>query len=117
MKYFGNWNSYEEMIDDWGAITKQPIPKDHEVLFASYGTENYEGDAIVVFEYNDKLYEVNGGHCSCYGLAEESYAGETESQWDPEETSWAALKMRELDTEQHTEDAIAAFKKLLAAKS
>lgn len=32
-----------------------------------------------------KLYEVNAGHCSCYGL---------ENQWTPEETNIEALKHR-----------------------
>lgn len=34
------------------------------ILFASYGQANYSGDAWVLFEQNNKLYEVNGGHCS-----------------------------------------------------
>lgn len=55
------------------------------ILFASYGCDNYEGDAFVLFEENGRLYEVNGGHCSCYGL---------EGQWDPEEVSLEELEHR-----------------------
>ena len=55
------------------------------VLLASYGQGCYEGDAFVLFERDGKLYEVNGGHCSCYGL---------EGQWEPEETTVEALRHR-----------------------
>lgn len=47
-----------------------------EILVASYGEQSYEGDAFVLFRQDGKLYEVNGSHCSCYGL---------EDQWEPEE--------------------------------
>lgn len=59
------------------------------ILFASYTYENYSGTAFVLFEKGGKLYEVNGGHCSCYGL---------EGQWEPEETSWESIKIREFDS-------------------
>ncbi len=55
------------------------------ILFASYGQDNYSGEAFVLFEQDGKLYEVNAGHCSCYGL---------ENQWTPEETNIEALKHR-----------------------
>ncbi len=56
-----------------------------EVLLASYTYEDYSGDAFVLFRKGDKLYEVNGGHCSCYGL---------EGQWEPEDTNVEALRHR-----------------------
>ena len=56
-----------------------------EILFAGYDTPWYEGYAFVLFEQDGKLYEVNGSHCSCYGL---------EGQWDPEETTWRDIKYR-----------------------
>jgi hypothetical protein len=55
------------------------------ILFASYGQDNYQGDAWVLFEENGKLFEVNGGHCSCYGL---------EGQWEAEEVVLAELENR-----------------------
>ena len=55
------------------------------ILFASYGQDNYSGDAWVLFEENGKLFEVNGGHCSCYGL---------EGQWEEEEVVLAELENR-----------------------
>jgi hypothetical protein len=64
------------------------------VLLASYTYEDYSGDAFVLFERGGKLYEVNGSHCSCYGLSESSYSGDTETQWQPEETAIEALRHR-----------------------
>ena len=55
------------------------------ILLASYTYENYTGDAFVLFERDGKLFEVNGSHCSCYGL---------EDQWEPEETTKEALLAR-----------------------
>ena len=87
-KIFGRWNDYAGMIDDWSSYSdknRQPLklqPTEDELLFASYGGGSYEGDATVVFRKDGKLYEVSGSHCSCYGL---------EGQWEPEETSIAAL--------------------------
>lgn len=59
--------------------------KEINILFASYGQDNYSGDAWVLFEKNGKLYEVNGSHCSCYGL---------EGQWDAEEVVLPELENR-----------------------
>ena len=39
-----------------------------EILLASYTYKYYVGDAFVLFLKDGKLYEVNGSHCSCYGL-------------------------------------------------
>lgn len=56
-----------------------------KVLLASYSYENYSGSAFVLFEKDGKLFEVNGGHCSCYGL---------EGQWEPSETTIESLEHR-----------------------
>jgi len=56
-----------------------------KILLAWYGYGDYDGSAFVLFERDGKLYEVNGSHCSCYGL---------EDQWVPEETSVAELRHR-----------------------
>lgn len=63
-------------IEEWKPIN---------ILFASYGQDNYSGDAFVLFERDKKLFEVNGSHCSCYGL---------EGQWSPEETTLEAIVLR-----------------------
>lgn len=59
--------------------------KNNNILFASYGCANYSGDAWVLLEKEGVLYEVNGGHCSCYGL---------EGQWNPEEVVLKELENR-----------------------
>jgi len=55
------------------------------ILFASYNQANYEGKAWVLLEKEGKLFEVNGEHCSCYGV---------EGQWEPKQVSLEALKHR-----------------------
>ena len=75
-KFEGMMNDFEEKSEEW---------KDINVLFAIYSNFCYEGGAFVLFERNGKLYEVNGSHCSCYGL---------EGQWDPEETDIEAIRHR-----------------------
>ena len=56
-----------------------------EILLAIYEYQDYEGYSFVLYKKDGKLFEVNGSHCSCNGL---------EGQWEPEETSWAALAKR-----------------------
>lgn len=66
-------------------------PKENEIanyegvniLFASYGQDNYSGEAFVLYEKEGRLFEVNASHCSCYGL---------ENQWEPMETDTKSLK-------------------------
>ncbi len=76
-----SWNNYREnstsyLLEEYGDI---------DILLASYSYENYSGDAFVLFQKDNVLYEVNGSHCSCYGL---------ENQWSPEETSIVELRHR-----------------------
>lgn len=57
-----------------------------EILLAAYHGEGYEGAAWVVCRRPDgSLYEVHGGHCSCYGL---------EDQWDEEDTTVEEIRAR-----------------------
>lgn len=46
-----------------------------EILLAAYSYVDYSGTAYVLFRKSGQLFEVHGGHCSCYGL---------EGQWEPE---------------------------------
>ncbi|MGG1263765.1 hypothetical protein [Brevibacillus laterosporus] len=58
-----------------------------EILLASYTYADYTGSAFVLFR-NKKdglYYEVNGSHCSCYGL---------ENQWKPEKADLKELYHR-----------------------
>lgn len=61
--------------------------RDVEVLLAYYTYEDYSGDAYVLAYdiASDKLIEVYGSHCSCYGL---------EGQWEPEDTTIQYLQYR-----------------------
>lgn len=76
-----------DSVDD--IIANYDAPKDAldgaEVLLAWYGYGDYDGASFVLYRKDGKLWEVNGGHCSCYGL---------EGQWDPEETTVEALRKR-----------------------
>lgn len=66
------------------------VLQDATILMAIYETEWYQGDAFVLYIEDGKLYEVNGGHCSCYGL---------EDQWNPDEVLLEELvKNRFVDT-------------------
>ena len=71
----------QELFQDYNEDLTEEF-KDISILFAVYSDECYEGTAFVLFHKDGKLFEVNGGHCSCYGL---------EGQWDPEETTLEAL--------------------------
>lgn len=80
-------------LNDWEGKSDEKVFEEFEadcirhvkILFASYGIDGYEGSAWVLFEKDGKLYEVNGSHCSCYGL---------ENQWEPEETLLVAISHR-----------------------
>jgi hypothetical protein len=73
------------------------------IYLAWYQYEDYSGRSLVIYKQNGKLFEVNGSHCSCNGL---------EGQWEPEETSWKALGMRNFYDAQ---EATAALHKLVKA--
>lgn len=82
---YANATMWEENKAKASAAMEKPEYQGIEVLLASYSYENYGGDAFVLFRKDGKLYEVNGGHCSCYEL---------EGQWSPEETTVEALAHR-----------------------
>lgn len=85
-KYVGfeNREDVEEQFEE-------TLGPDITLLIAAYNSEQYEGDAFVLFTQGGKLYEVNASHCSCYGL---------EDQWKPEETTLEAVLAR-LNTENY----------------
>lgn len=101
--FLHNWKRendvYEDFSDngyDEAEVTKFRIALgDITILFASYGTDNYSGDAFVLIERNGKLYEINGYHCSCYGL---------EGQWEEEEVVLEEIANRLITGEMGTDD-------------
>ena len=77
------FESQEDMIREFAISAEQLVGV--EILYACYEPGDYSGSVHVIFRKEGKMYEVNGSHCSCYGL---------EDQWVPEETSVAALLFR-----------------------
>lgn len=77
------WDAYKEGASQ--PASKAPEYKGVKILLASYSTEGCDGSAFVLFRRDGQLYEVNGSHCSCYGL---------EGQWEPEPTTVEALRHR-----------------------
>jgi hypothetical protein len=55
-----------------------------EILYAIYRTGCWEGQSLVLFKKDDRIFIVHASHCSCYGL---------QGQWDPIETNEKTLKM------------------------
>ena len=108
-KYFDSFENCSDIMNEFKVSKAQQI-SGRQIIFAAYGTEEeYEGEALVIFEKNGKLYEVNGSHCSCMRL---------EGQWKPEETTWAALAMRTLNSDwnkKYSDETDAAFKTLVNA--
>lgn len=90
--YLNDWaeGGRDEMISNFG-IDKAAL-EGAEILIASYTYEDYEGSAFVLFRRDGKLYEIVASHCSCYGLSESNYSGDTTTQWQPAETTLEAQK-------------------------
>ena len=81
--YYDGFENVDGMMKDFD-ITSEEL-EGVEILYACYNGGGYDGEAHVIFRKDGKLYEVNGSHCSCYGL---------EGQWKPEETSAEAMLVR-----------------------
>ena len=80
---FFNFSCAKDVFDAYAA--PEEWREDVIFIYADYESADYEGSSHVIFMKGDKLYEVNGSHCSCNGL---------EECWSPEETSFAALMFR-----------------------
>lgn len=83
-----NFTEVGDIVSNYEGTSEADL-KDAVIHLAWYGYGSYSGDSLVIYEKNGVLYEVNGSHCSCFGL---------EGQWQPEETTWAALAMRDLNS-------------------
>lgn len=79
--FLQNFTSVEDIENAY----KCTVPGSADIRIAWYGDGDYSGSSFVLYRLDGKLYEVNGSHCSCYGL---------EDQWEPMETSVPALRMR-----------------------
>lgn len=74
-----------KMLADFDA-GQRPELEAAKVWAYEYEQEPYHGSAWGLWEVDGKLYEVHGSHCSCHGL---------EDQFEPEETTWEALALRD----------------------
>ena len=81
--FYGEWDDAKDVFSSFRV--NEEDRKGVNIVFAYYSYEDYTGRAFVLFTKEDKLYEVHGSHCSCYGL---------EGQWEPEETSVELLTHR-----------------------
>lgn len=81
--YLNDWSEKSDLVRDFDLLDLDFV----DVLLASYSYKNYSGDAFVLYRdtRDDKLYEVHGSHCSCYGL---------EGQWNPELCDLQSLRHR-----------------------
>lgn len=77
--------SAEQLADEFCNDKIVDELKGAKLLVSYYELGSSEGEAFVLYEKDGELYEVNGSHCSCYGL---------EDQWEPTRTTWKALAMR-----------------------
>lgn len=84
--FISGFSNTDDIINKYGAPDDALAGATIHIAWYEYGS--YDGSSLVIFEKDGTLYEVNGSHCSCYGL---------EGQWKPEETSWEALQMRRLE--------------------
>ena len=80
--YLEDFNSVDDLKKEYD-ITDADL-EGINILYAVYRIGSYEGQSLVLFEKDNKLFIVDANHCSCYGL---------EGQWSPDETNEAALKM------------------------
>lgn len=82
--FVGDVSSWEDVAERFGEDVAKLSAL--ECVLASYEIDGYEGSAYVLFRDGGKLYEVVASHCSC---------NELEGQWEPEETSFEALALRD----------------------
>ena len=113
--YFGNWKNREEMISEFVSYraedgTRKSAFDGAEILIASYVTGSWEGDGYVLMRKEGQLLELEGGHCSCYGM---------EDVWPPQATTVEALKKRKVpmwrDEDEDVRKFQAAWKDLVSA--
>lgn len=77
-KYFGAFGSVKDVEQTWAG---EGVLSGAVVIVAIYAMGDYEGDAMIVFRKDGKLFEAHCSHCSCNGL----------DRWFPEETTYEAL--------------------------
>jgi len=84
-KYLTDWEGYDKPALCCAFNLPEEALDDIQILLAAYEYECYNGQAFVLFLKEGQLFEVFGGHCSCYGL---------EGQFDPEKVILSELENR-----------------------
>jgi len=84
-KYLGDFENFQDVCNNFNEKGHEVNINEEDIIIASYDCPPYEGSAFVLFKRDGKYYEVNGSHCSCYGL---------EGQWQPEEVHLDSLYQR-----------------------
>lgn len=82
MSDFG-WTNSQDVLNSFNASSE--ALDGCRVFVACYRDTDYSGSAYVLYASGKTLYEVHGGHCSCYGL---------EGQWEPEDTTIESIQFR-----------------------
>lgn len=86
--FIGQFENQEDVLTRFSSVYGEvddsitQFMKRKKIIFAIYDSHDYDGSAFVLIKSGKKLYEVNGSHCSCYGL---------EDQWEPEEVTLIEL--------------------------
>lgn len=74
--------SYDDIVKDIvnNYDVEESTVNQYKLVVASLNDYGYDEDSyfLLIHKVTGKLYEVNGGHCSCYGF---------EGQFQPEETT------------------------------
>ena len=88
--FYGNFEEDETTCKPIDLLCKEyditeEVIESIDIIYADYEYISYDGESFVLFSKYGELYEVNGSHCSCYGL---------EGQWNPEPTTAEAILAR-----------------------
>lgn len=81
--YLGLFTGIDSILAQFQILPREV--KELDILLAYYNYEEYSGTAYVLFKKDGKYFEVQGSHCSCYGL---------ENQWEPLEVTLESLLHR-----------------------
>jgi hypothetical protein len=106
-KYFNKWSSIEEVQESFAPESYNPdFPTDEDMLIASYEYINHEGDGVVLFKKQDKIYFATGGHHS----ASDDFL----HQWKPDEVSVAQLNLMKNPCRRHGDGANLAWDEIVS---
>lgn len=74
------WDQRGSVMGEFAVKTDDSDFPEPEFVWAVYGGGSYDGSAVVVFRRDGAWYQVEGSHCSCYGLEDQWSPGHFEAQ-------------------------------------